>query len=100
MAGTMAGTETPRDNRVKTEETVVADHEVGLSEKPYRPARWQSNLTILSCVSSLPLLYRWAMLIDIVYVVYRQLQRWVPERAGQSNQCDFQEATREERVSV
>lgn len=40
------------------------------------------------------------MLIDIVYVVYRQLQRWVPERAGQSNQCHFQEAARGERVSV
>lgn len=49
MAGTMAGTETPSDNRVKTEKTVVTDHEIGLSEKPYRPARWQSNLTILSC---------------------------------------------------
>lgn len=35
-------------NHPKAEETVIADHEIG--EKPYRPARWQSNLTILSCV--------------------------------------------------
>lgn len=47
-------TETSPDNRVKAEETVVADREVGVGEKPYRPARWQSNLTILSCVSSPP----------------------------------------------
>lgn len=40
------------------------------------------------------------MLIDNVHVVYRQLQRWVPERSGQSNQCHFQEPSGKERVSV
>ncbi len=48
----------PSENRLTTENTLVTDHELGLSQKPYRPARWQSNLTILSCVSSLPLLYK------------------------------------------
>ncbi|KAL4926242.1 major facilitator superfamily domain-containing protein [Aspergillus undulatus] len=36
-------------SKSRTNEPVIADHEVGLSEKPYRPTRWQSNLTILSC---------------------------------------------------
>lgn len=49
-------TQTPPDHRVKAEDTTVVDREVGLgeTEKPYRPARWQSNLTILSCVGSPP----------------------------------------------
>ncbi|KAL4868842.1 hypothetical protein BDV12DRAFT_208916 [Aspergillus spectabilis] len=42
MADTPAST-----SHGKAEETVIADQEIGV--KPYRPARWQSNLTILSC---------------------------------------------------
>jgi hypothetical protein len=35
----------------KTDETVV-DREIG--HKPYRQRKWQSNLTILSCVGETP----------------------------------------------
>jgi hypothetical protein len=38
-----------KDSRTEAQETVV-DQEIE-QQKPYRPARWQSNLTILSCVS-------------------------------------------------
>ncbi|KAL4810316.1 major facilitator superfamily domain-containing protein [Aspergillus unguis] len=43
----MTVAEIPADSHNKAEETVVADQEIG--EKPYRPARWQSNVTIVSC---------------------------------------------------
>ncbi|KAL5045625.1 hypothetical protein BDW71DRAFT_76381 [Aspergillus fruticulosus] len=36
------------DSHTKAEEAVLADQEIE-QQKPYRPARWQSNLTILSC---------------------------------------------------
>ncbi|KAL3479267.1 major facilitator superfamily domain-containing protein [Aspergillus californicus] len=42
--------DTPAGSHAKTEETVIADRELEIgAQKPYRPAKWQSNLTIVSC---------------------------------------------------
>ncbi|KAL4943026.1 hypothetical protein BDV06DRAFT_151308 [Aspergillus oleicola] len=37
------------NDKAKETATVIADHEVEAGEKPYRPTRWQSNVTIVSC---------------------------------------------------
>lgn len=83
----------------KAEATVVGDNEVESgSQRAYRPTRWQSNLTILSCVSRLFPMDgdgdggQWSLITPTA--VYRQLQRWFPEPIGQPHQCHFQEIAR------
>ncbi|KAL2814229.1 major facilitator superfamily domain-containing protein [Aspergillus cavernicola] len=45
----MADTPVP-DSHTKADQAVVADYELETAQsKPYRPTKWQSNLTILSC---------------------------------------------------
>lgn len=67
----------------KDEKVVVQDTDV---ESRYQPARWQSNITLVSCVSRG--LRESRMIAD--RIVHCQLQRWVSELPGQSHECHLQ----------
>lgn len=73
----------------KGQDTVVVDRGLENSRQVYRPTRWQSNLTILSCVSQSPL--RLASR-ELTESVHRQLQRRLPELPGEPDQYYLQAA--------
>lgn len=50
----------------KGQDTVVVDNELENARKIYRPTRWQSNLTILSCVSTIPQIYTTQLTVQYI----------------------------------
>lgn len=73
------------NDREKDENVVVQD--TTDVESRYQPAKWQSNITLISCVCVPCILLPEQMLMK---TVYRQFQRWISEFAGQPHECHLQ----------
>jgi hypothetical protein len=93
MTNVESGTPGPQTDETKQSETLVNGRDVEeFTTHSYRPSRWQSNITIISCVS------RRINIVDafllLTSLVYRQLQRWLPKYPCQSYQCHLQAGAR------
>jgi hypothetical protein len=78
MAVVESGTPGRQQDETKKSETLVNGRDVEeITTHSYRPSRWQSNITIISCVSRGTEIVNAILLLT--FLVYCQLQRWIPK---------------------